>query len=248
MVPMSSAVVLGSAFHASGLGGRLRVVHTPFGPARVHEHPDGWVLYRHGLPHRWLPHQIPWRAQAMALKSLGVDRLLVTSSVGVLDPAVPLDAPLLVEDVLWPDMRLPSGAVCTVFDEGGAHLVLEDGLVSSALNAWLRERVDAPGVTFAYVPGPRTKTPAENRWWAAAGAQVNSMSVGPELVLASELEIPAAALVVGHKLSHPDHATPDRVGIAESLDRSRAQQLDLVQLFLRAAPRVEYGNSLYGFR
>ncbi|MCP4804583.1 MAG: MTAP family purine nucleoside phosphorylase [Proteobacteria bacterium] len=127
---MSKAVVLGSAFHDQGPRGREVVVHTRFGLARIHEHADGFVLYRHGLPH-----QIPWRANAVALAQLGVTRLLVTSPVGVLDPAVPLDRLLLVEDVLWPDMRLPSGGVCTVFDEGGGHLVLEDGLVSTALNS-----------------------------------------------------------------------------------------------------------------
>ncbi|MCP4804582.1 MAG: hypothetical protein GY913_29765 [Proteobacteria bacterium] len=97
------------------------------------------------------------------------------------------------------------------------------------------------------MPGPRTKTPAENRWLASTGAQVNSMSVAPELVIANELGIPCAALVVGHKLSHPDHPAPDRTGIAESLERSRAEQLAVVEHFLASAPAVPFANTLFRF-
>ena len=42
-------------------------------------------------------------------------------------------------------------------------------------------------VVFAFSPGPRTKTRAENALWAQLGAQVNSMSLGPEVVLAEYL-------------------------------------------------------------
>jgi len=236
--------ILGTAFHDVDLGAEPVDVNTPFGPATLHRRGDSWLLFRHGLPHRVLPHRINWRANAWALRALGVRSLLVTSSVGVLDPAVPLFQPLLVEDILWPDMRLPSGEVCTLAED--FHLVLDEGLVSLDLNRQLRELGgELPGVVFAYVPGPRTKTRAENRWWAAQGAQVNSMSVAPELVLANELEIPCAALVVGHKHSHP--AVPTVEGIAASLESSRTAQLALIEAFLERAEPVEFNNRLYRF-
>jgi len=119
-----------------------------------------------------------------------------------------------------------AGAVPTdVVGEPG-HLVLggRGGLFHPALTAFAREAArlaqGAPpssaaaeggrrpepaggegGVVFAYVPGPRTKTPAENAAWRLAGADVNSMTLGPEVVLAAELGVPTAAVVVGHKRS-----------------------------------------------
>ena len=98
-----------------------------------------------------------------------------------------------------------------------------------------------------YVQGPRTKTPAENRLAARTGAHVNSMTVGPEVVLANELGIPTAAVVVGHKYSVPDGVTPDRHGIASSLQRSREATLSIARTFLADAPSVAFGNELYCF-
>ena len=45
------------------------------------------------------------------------------------------------------------------------------------------------------------KTALENQYWLQLGAQVNSMSVGPETILAQEMQIPTVALLVGHKYS-----------------------------------------------
>ncbi len=260
---MSVAVIVGSAFGRALDRGRIRAhpetVQTRFGPAVLHrvDGLDAYLLFRHGLPHRYLPHQVPYRAQAAALAAAGCRALLVTSSVGVLDPAVPLYQPLLVGDVVMLDNRLPDGSACTIFPEpvpGQGHLVLEEGLLSRALGAQVREIAAGAGVplaegapTFLYRGGPRTKTAAENRLFAAMGAQVNSMSLAPELVLANELEIPTAGVVVGHKYSVPGGVSPDRAGIAESLERSRAATEALVLAFLRRARPVAFGNHIYRF-
>ena len=100
-------------------------------------------------------------------------------------------------------------------EPGHGHLVVGEGLLAPALRDQVAGLVGeglGPEVVFAYVGGPRTKTPAENRYWAWAGAQVNSMTVGPEVVLANELGIACAAVVVGHKYSHPDIPAPDGAG------------------------------------
>lgn len=76
---------------------------TPHGDALIYDvvGRDAIVVFRHGRPHRWLPHQIPYRAHASA--RAGVTSLVVTSSVGVLDPGVPLHEPLIVDDLLMLD-------------------------------------------------------------------------------------------------------------------------------------------------
>ena len=257
------AAILGSAF-ADAFPDELDLepepVETEWGTQTLHRvrglDRPAYVLFRHGLPHRLLPNQINYRAQAAALRAVGCGALLVTSSVGVLDPDVPLYRPLLVDDLLMPDNRLPDGSACTMFtepSEAHGHLVLNDGLFATGLSAQVRalaEGADAPigeEVTFAYVQGPRSKTAAENRMWPRMGAQVNSMTLGPEVVLANELEIACAGLVVGHKYSIPDRDPPEQKALSATLDRSRDEQERVVRAFLRAAEPVDFPNTIYRF-
>ena len=250
---MPACAILGSAFADHDTLGLLQVVSvdTPAGPAVLHRDPEtgGYVVFRHGRPHRYLPNQIPYRAIAWALHRVGCTALLVTSSVGVLDASVSLFEPHLVEDLLMLDNRLPDGSACTVFNEERdwqGHLVIRDGLFDPRLRAWLRARAGLPGeLTFLYIPArgprrpPRTVLPH-------GSAHVNSMTLGPEVVLANELGIPTAALVVGHKYSVADGIT-DRLGITASLQRSREATLSIVRPFLADAPAVAFGNDLYCF-
>lgn len=262
------AIILGSAFHDGDLGRDIKlereVVETRWGAQpiwRVRGDLDrpAYVIFRHGVPHRLLPHQINWRAQASALAQVGCGALVVTSSVGVLDEDVPIGRPMLVGDLLMPDNRLPDGSTCTMFPHPEAaqgHLVLEEGLFSDALGAQLEglaRQLDVelgPRVIFTYVGGPRTKTAAENRYWRALGAQVNSMSLGPEVVLANELRIPCAGLVVGHKRSSGASRARDVDGaedVARSLKDARDAQRALVALALRELAPVPFTNLLYTF-
>jgi 5'-methylthioadenosine phosphorylase len=258
------AVILGSAFGAETLGGltlERRDVTTPWGPQTLYrvarmERP-AYVLFRHGSPHRLLPNQINYRAQAAALRTVGCGALLVTSSVGVLDPALPLFRLLLVDDLLMPANRLPDGSACTMFVEPSpahGHLVLSEGLFSAALSDQVRGLAEAAGgvhetsVIFAYAGGPRTKTRAENRLFARLGGQVNSMTLGPEVVLANELEIPCAGLVVGHKYSVPDVPNLEDGGSVEaSLAGARRAMERAVVAFLTHGEPVTFRNHLYRF-
>ncbi len=261
---MSIAVIVGSAFTEPVIGGVRLVaepVETAFGTAVLHRYPpakeDAWVLFRHGAPHLFLPNQIPYRANAAALHAKGCAALLVTSSVGVLSEELPLFEPLLLGDLILPDNRLPDGSACTMFPEptpGQGHLVVEGGLFSQPLAdqvAGLARELEWPtqsGAVFAYAPGPRTKTAAENRYWRAAGAQVNSMTLAPEVVLANELEIPTAGLVVGHKYSIPGLEQPlDRDSIEATLERTAETFERLITLFLTRGHAVPFGNRLYRF-
>ncbi len=257
------AVIVGSSFEAATPGGLALEpvqVATPWGSVVLHRLADAvrpaYLRFRHELPHRLLPHQIPYRAQAWALREVGCGALLATSSVGVLDADVPLFRPLLVGDLLMPDNRLPDGSTCTLFTEPSpahGHLVLNEGLFSHALGrqvAGLAAQQGAPlaaAVVFAYAGGPRTKTPAENRMWALLGAQVNSMTLAPEVVLANELEIPCAGLVVGHKYSVPGIDNPEEASVATSLVRARQAMERIVVAFLQEGAPVPFANHLFRF-
>jgi 5'-methylthioadenosine phosphorylase len=248
------AVVLGSAFGAPPPDFEPVDVVTAHGKARLWRYENGYAVFRHGVPHTRLPNQVPYRAHAAALQAMGVGALLVTSSVGVLQPDVPLFLPLLVDDLVWLDNRLPDGSACTMFPtetEGQGHLVVEQGLFDAGLADQIRGiaanhavEVGAAPVTFWYAPGPRTKTAAENRVLAGMGLQVNSMTLAPEVVLANELAIPCAAVVVGHKASGPGLG---EVGVRRSLESARTAVETLVLAFLREGRAVAFRNHLYRF-
>ena len=64
---------------------------TPSGPilqGRLHGHPV-LFLARHGSGHRWLPHEVNYRANVFALKRAGATMLLGFSAVGSLALEVP---------------------------------------------------------------------------------------------------------------------------------------------------------------
>lgn len=260
---MSVAAILGSAFSESvprELNFEPENVETDWGTQTLYRLPDAkrpaYVLFRHGLPHCLLPNQINYRAQAAALKEVGCGALLVTSSVGVLDGDVPLYQPLVVDDLLMLDNRLPDGTACTMFTEpSGAHghLVFDEGPFAAKVTEQVRSLADeaqapvADEVIFAYVQGPRSKTAAENRAWPRLGAQVNSMTLAPEVVLANELEIPCAGLVVGHKYSIPDRDPPPQEALSSTLDRSRDEQERIITAFLQEAEAVDFPNTVYRF-
>jgi len=265
-MPKSVAVILGSAFEAAFLDHFAPEpvrLDTAFGGASVHafktpgKHP-AYALFRHGLPHRLLPHQINYRANAAALRELDCGALLVNSSVGLLDARLPLFKPMLLTDLVMPDNRLPDGSACTSFVEpsaGQGHLVPREGLFSPALNRAIGA-LAPPGLphppetgelVFFYAGGPRTKTPAENRLLADSGVHVNSMTLAPEVILANELGIPCAGLVVGHKYSVPGVANPDGQGLADSLRDAREATAEILLEFLRRGEPVPFGNHIHRF-
>lgn len=284
----STVCIVGSAF-STGAGGTMSfdgcsaepvVVETPWGPARLFElqFPGVtgrrcFVLPRHGARHSLLPHEIPYRAHAAALRILNCKALLTTSSVGLLNASLPSAVVLAVRDIIMLENRLPDGGPCSLFCppthaplaaacdllkeelETRGHLVLSRGLCHEGLTT-LAERLAAdpargpvPRVVFGYVPGPRTKTAAENVAWRRLGADVNSMTLAPELVLAAELRIPAAAAVIGHKRSSgsaSEHGEGGPRAMRASLVDGKAVLQRVVLEWLRTAPLdADCGSYVY---
>lgn len=260
----SVAVILGSAFENSipeTLDMQPVDVDTPWGMQTLFATtvPTGrkvYAIFRHDLPHRLLPNQINYRAQAWSLKAVNCGALLINSSVGLLDADLPLYQPMLLTDLLMSENRLPDGSICTMFEhplDDQGHLVLNEGLFSQALTQQVYElnsevilKPDSD-LVFVYAGGPRSKTPAENHMWAQLGGQVNSMTVGPEVVLANELEIPCAALVVGHKYSIPGITNPPGTDIRETLEQARSATESILIDFLQQGEPVEFGNHIYHY-
>ena len=149
-------------------------------------------LSRHGSQHHLLPHEVNYRANIFALKSLGATQIIGISAVGS-----------LAESIAPGDLALPSqyfdwtrgGRAQTFFGEGVAVHVSTANPVSTKLTDWIARHaaaLDIPlhrNVTYACVEGPRLGTRAESHFLRQAGCHLVGMTNVPEVFLAREAQI-----------------------------------------------------------
>jgi len=190
-------------------------VDTPFGPPSdalmVGRLEDRRVAFlpRHGRGHRILPHELNFRANVFALKSLGVEWILSVSAVGSLKERY---APL---HVLVPDqfidrtMQRPS----TFFGRGlVAHVAFAHPFCKNLSKVMVDACADAGathhvGGTYVCMEGPAFSTLAESELYRSWGADVIGMTNLQEAKLAREAEIcySTLAMVTDYDCWHPDH-------------------------------------------
>lgn len=169
-------------------------------------------LPRHGRDHRWLPTELPYRANIYAMKLLGVEYIISASAVGS------LKAEMKPLDMVIPDQFIDrtQHRVSTFFGEGIiAHIGFGDP-VCGALSQILGDAVaslELPGSalhrggTYVCMEGPAFSTKAESNLYRSWGASVVGMTNLQEAKLAREAEIAYAtlALVTDYDCWHPEH-------------------------------------------
>ncbi len=156
-------------------------------------------LPRHGVGHRFLPHEINHRANIWALRSLGVRWLVSVTAVGSLREE------LAPRDIVVPDQlidRTGTAGRHTFFGNGiAAHVGFADpycGDLRQHLLAAARS-FDAKvhdGGAYLCMNGPAFSTRAEANFHRLIGAYIIGMTNGPEARLSREAEISAAALAL----------------------------------------------------
>jgi 5'-methylthioadenosine phosphorylase len=165
---------------------------------------------RHGAGHRYLPSEIPARANIWALASLGVRCLLSVSAVGSLREAI---APL---DLVVPDQLIDrtTGRPSTFFGNGVAAHIAFDAPFCPALSRTLAAAASEGGVrthaggTMVVIEGPAFSTRAESALYQSWGADIIGMTALPEAKLAREAGICYATLacVTDYDTWHETHA------------------------------------------
>jgi 5'-methylthioadenosine phosphorylase len=147
-------------------------------------------LARHGPGHRFPAHQVPYRANMWALRSLGVRQVLAPCAVGSLEVELGPGS-LVVPDQVLDRTRARERSY---YDEGAVHVPFADPycpvgrkavLDGAAHNGWSA----IPDGTMAVIEGPRFSSRAESRELAAAGATLVNMTGMPEAALARELAL-----------------------------------------------------------
>lgn len=150
-------------------------------------------LARHGQGHTIPPHDINYRANIWALKSIGVEKVLAIAAVGgIHEDLVPgkLVFPDQIIDYTWSRDN-------TFFDRGEGKVKHIDftwpyceSMRQLAIEAAKIAGLDVIGTgTYAATQGPRLETAAEVTRLERDGADMVGMTGMPEAALARELEL-----------------------------------------------------------
>jgi 5'-methylthioadenosine phosphorylase len=199
-VPVADvAVIGGTGFYSFLEKAEEHHVVTPYGapsaPVAVGSVAGRRVAFlpRHGAHHELPPHQINYRANLWALRSLGVRQVLGPCAVGGLRDEV---AP---GDVVVPDQLVDRthGRAQTYVERGAVHLPFADPYCPRVSAALAGAAPDVrTGGTMVVIEGPRFSTRAESRHYAEQGWTLVNMTGHPEAVLARELQMCYAALAL----------------------------------------------------
>jgi 5'-methylthioadenosine phosphorylase len=198
-------VIGGTGFYDMGSATlkEKKLVETKFGPVTAFIYvSDGGeefaFLPRHGEGHSIAPHKINYRANIMALKQLGVERIIGVCSVGSLRKDIAPGDIVLVDQFL----DFTKGRPDTFFEEEG-EVVHTD--VTEPYCLEMRACIGGMPTkgfklhkkgTYVCAQGPRFETAAEIKMFAALGGDVVGMTGVPECVLARELGMCYACLAV----------------------------------------------------
>jgi len=157
-----------------------------------------YFLSRHGADHSLAPHQVNYRANALALKALGVGYVFATNAAGSLRTELPPGAFVILDDFIDFTKQRP----LTLF--GGHKWSHTDFTIpySPLLRSMLLESAAAHKVpiqdrgTYVCCDGPRFESPAEVRLFRAWGGDLVGMTGLPEAVFAREAGLEYAAVAI----------------------------------------------------
>ena len=183
------------------------------------------LLPRHGRDHSIPPHRINFKANVMALKDAGVGSIIATSAVGSISKRLGVGGLGLIDQFI--DL---SKQHLTYFDSKPVHVDMTrpydrelQRLIISSAEA-IHENLTS-GLVYVSVDGPRYETAAEIRMFARLGGDVVGMTGAPEAILANELGLRYASIVVG---------TNWAAGIQERISHAEVEEV-----MARIAPRVK---------
>lgn len=155
-------------------------------------------LPRHGKGHRFLPSEIPQRANFYALKLLGVEFVMALSACGSLREELAPRHFVLPDQILDRTKGRPS----TFFGDGiVAHIAFAHPF-SAALTNVLAGTVKELGITlhqggtYVCMEGPAFSTQAESFFHKQIGCDVIGMTAIPEAKLARESEMAYSLLAL----------------------------------------------------
>ena len=155
------------------------------------------IIPRHGAAHRSPPQAINYRANIAALGQLGVREVIATSAVGSMNPRFRVGQIGLVDQFLDFTKRRQT----TFFEHAVVHtdmtypysrkLNLKISAAAKRIGLDVRQHL-----VYVCAEGPRFETAAEIRMYKMLGGDVVGMTGVPEVVLAKEMMLEYASVVI----------------------------------------------------
>jgi 5'-methylthioadenosine phosphorylase len=186
-------------------------IDTPYGPpaapVTIGEVAGRRVAFlpRHGRDHSLPPHRVPYRANAWAMRELGVRAIFGPCASGSLQPDIHPGEFVVLDQIV----DRTSGRASSFHDGPGSpegfapvdHLSFAEpydaDLRAVAVEACKAEGVTVhDGGTVVVIEGPRFSTRAESRYYGAQGWQVINMTQMPEAALTAEAGIPYVSIAL----------------------------------------------------
>jgi len=209
---------------------------TPFGDPSdevIEAEIDGtqcFFLPRHGEGHRFLPHEVNYRANIFALKTLGVEYIISVSAVGSLKEELePTKFVLVDQFVDWTRGKrektfFGNGVVAHISNANPINKSLQDLLASSCEDEGLN---CSKGGSYICIEGPGFSTRAESAIYRSFGASVIGMTNVPESFLAKEAGMAYAtvAMVTDYDCWKEEHCTVDEIMKVMKTNNINAQKL-----------------------
>lgn len=174
-------------------------------------------LPRHGAQHQFTPTEVPYRANLLALKSVGVERVLSVSAVGSLREDLAPGDFVLVDQFIDRTVARPR----TYFGDGCvAHVPFGDPVDAAMIEVLAEAATRCDGLrvvrggTYLTMEGPAFSSRAESELYRSWGCSVIGMTNGTEARLAREagLAFASIAMVTDYDCWHPGH---DEVDVAQ---------------------------------
>ena len=240
-------VIGGSGFYQmDGLAGvEEQRIETPFGaPSEIVVGTLEGVriafLTRHGVGHRVLPEEVPYRANIWALKSLGVERIIAINAVGSMREEM-APGQFVIPDQL---IDRTQGRPGTFFGRGLVAHIAFDQPYCPELRALLAGALQSAGATVhsggthIAVDGPAFSTKAETGLYRSWGVSIIGMTTLPEARLAREAEICYAtmAFVTDYDTWHEDHEPVTADVIIRMILKSVTSARDAIRETVRRLP------------
>jgi 5'-methylthioinosine phosphorylase len=192
-----------------------------------------FALPRHGMPHRYAPHALNYRANLRLLLDAGVELIIALNTVGGISPEAVTEALLLPDQIIdytW------GRALSFNADDDVRHIDFTEpydaGLRARLLSA--AATADVPlidGGVMGVTQGPRLETAAEIQRMARDGCAMVGMTGMPEAVLAREIDLPLAALAM---VVNPAAGLASEVIDMADIRRASANAMASAALLVRA--------------
>lgn len=229
MQPGNIAVVGGTGFESlpPDIYSEPILVNTEFGQARVLSVSDNYTepyklyfLSRHGPDHGLAPHQINYRANAIALSELDVHYVIATNAVGSLRKDLLPGTFVVLDDFIDFTRQRP----LTLYGADRWSHIDFSVPYSPLLRRMLllaAEELHVPAIDGgAYVccDGPRFESPAEVRLFQKLGGDVVGMTGLPEAIFAREAGFEYAAIsIVTNTGAGLSEKTVDHAAIVQNM-------------------------------